>query len=145
METWTIHTEIFHTFDKYLQESYGIKTWNRPQLFFFQTISVLRNIRDLLPSVLLLWRLLSSWIWRFIFGYIFIKVSKEPAALFFKVAVILLLIIILYPCALRGHGRPRGKAVKKMGLLHEIEQLTSRPWRLLKDILVVYTFLVQKL
>ena len=49
-------------------------------------------------------------------GYKFIKASKKPAALFFRVAVILLLVIILYPCGWRGRGRPIGKTVKKLGL-----------------------------
>jgi hypothetical protein len=85
-------------------------------VFFSISFQYYEIIRDLLPSVLRLWRLLSFWIWRIIFGNKFIKASKEPAALFFRVAVILVLVVIIYPCVWRGRGRPLGKAVKKLGL-----------------------------
>lgn len=59
-------------------------------------------------------------------GYKLIKASKEPAVPFFRIALILIQVIILYPYAWMGRGRPRGKAVNKLRLsVHKVEQLTN--------------------
>ena len=61
-----------------------------------------------------------------IFGHKLIIVSKEPAVPFYRIALILIHVIILYPCVSVGRRRPRGKAVNKLRLpVHEVEQLTN--------------------